>query len=304
MLSLDAVLVAIVWQQLLMRSFCDRGSTWPEAFSLGATVWLIYVADRLLDGARLDTDAPHTLRHGFYRNYRRVFLMMWIIVLAINTFVVTHCLPQELLRGGVLLASAVLIYGASVHFSALRFQVESRDAISKNSWLPIPKEVRVGVLFALGVSLCVWTPLIVEGASWRRLMPLAMTTGVMSVLFGGNCMLVAWFEQELDRTQSFPSIATNNWNRRHSGVAFFAKMSLVVMTFLPVSLLIFPLPFPVLITALISSTGLCLMAVHRHRSHPRWILNERRATFDIRGAWVDAAVWMPPLMMLLLSGIL
>lgn len=114
MLSFDAVLVAMLWQQLLMRSFCHRGSTYPEIGSLGATVWLIYVADRLLDAARLDVSAPHTLRHEFYLRHRRFFLPLWIVVLSVNAFVVTHYLSHELLRGGLLLASAVLIYGASV----------------------------------------------------------------------------------------------------------------------------------------------------------------------------------------------
>lgn len=301
MLSLDAVMVAVVWQQLLMRGFCHRGSTWPECISLGATVWLIYVADRLLDGARLDVNVPHALRHAFYLHHRRIFLTLWIVVLAVSAFVVAHYLPHELLRGGLLLASAVLMYGASVHFLPMRSRAISGASSHLSSAMRLPKEVRVGVLFAMGVSLSVWTALLAGGANERLLASLAMTTCVLAILFGANCVLVARFERELDEAQSFASIATARPETNHRAGRSLAVPAFVVTMVLPVVMLLLPMPLPILISAVISAVGLGVMATRSCYGQDGSMLKRQRAAFDVRGAWVDAAVWMPPLTILLLG---
>lgn len=298
-LSLDAMMVAVVWQQLLMRGFCHRGATWPECLSLGATVWLIYVADRLLDAARLDLNSPHTLRHGFYLRHRRIFLTSWILVLAMSAFVVAHYLPHELLRAGLLLAAAVLIYGASVHFSPLRSHAVFDSPPHLATGMRVPKEIRVGVLFAMGVSLSVWTALIAGGAGGRVLVALAVTTCVLAVLFGGNCVLVAKFERELDQAQSFASIVTEPSPVKIRGRRSFAHQALAVSIMLPAVLLLPQMPPPVLITTVISAIGLGAMAIRFQRSPHGSISDGQHATFDARGAWVDAAVWAPPLTILL-----
>ncbi len=323
-LSLDAVLVAVVWQQLLLQGFCDRGSTWSEAGSLGATVWLIYVADRLLDAVRLDVSAPHTLRHGFYLRHRRVFIVLWIAVLTLNAFVVVHYLPHELLRGGVLLATAVLIYGAGVHFSPLRSPVLPAERRHDVTGQLIPKEVRVGMLFSLGVTLSVWTEMSSGETSGVELVPLTATTGVLAVLFAGNCMLVAQFEREMDEAQSFPSIATESCSPTRKGRSRWVSATILSMMLLPLVLIVMPMPALVLLAAAMSAAGLCVAAMIRSPTQPNLDARQRarsqracgqraraqgahgqrargqrahgqQACFDVRGAWVDAAVWAPPL---------
>lgn len=300
MLSLDAVMVAVVWQQLLTRGFCRHSPTWPEFVSLGATVWLIYVADRLLDAARLDVTVPHTLRHVFYLRYRRPFLVLWILVLAATSFLVTHYLPYEQLRGGLLLASAVLIYGASVHFLPTRSHAVSNVPAQVAFGMRLPKEICVGVLFAMGVSLSVWTTLIAGGASSRLLATLATTTCVLSVLFSGNCVLVAKVERELDQAQSFASIVTGPNDIQLSGRTSCAMPAFAVMMMLPVVLLL-PMPLNIFIAAAVSAAALSVIAILLGRSPPGRIGDNQRAMFDVRGAWVDAAVWAPALMILLLG---
>ncbi|TWT74230.1 hypothetical protein [Allorhodopirellula solitaria] len=301
MLSLDAVLVSVVWQQLLMRGYCQRGSTWTESVSLGATVWLIYVADRLLDAARLDLGAPHTLRHAFYRQHRRFFHAVWIIVLAIDTFVVIHFLPHELLRAGVLLSSAVLIYGASVHFSHRRSDVDAGRCSNPLRRRPLPKEAQVGLLFAVGVSLSVWTEMSVAGDRGSELVSLAATTCFLAVLFGSNCVLVARFERDLDRAQSFPSIVAGDSRARDGRVPAMIPNAVASTMGLPVLLLLLPMPVSVLFTAVLSAVGLAAMALKSQPVRPQPEGPLYRATFDVRGAGVDAAVWIPPLVILLLG---
>lgn len=333
-LSLDAVFVATVWQQLLMRVFCHRSTRWSEGVALSLTVWLIYVADRLLDGAKLNMDQPHTLRHGFYRRHRRIFLWLWMLGLVLNTLVVVRWLPTEVMRNGLLLSSLVLLYGASVHFTAKRAARESnvaKQAISHSRpWrFGLPKEVRVGVLFALGVSLTTWTQLWFDlqhtlqpsGVFVAALWPLLITTCALALLFTWNCMLVAKFESEFDRAQSFSSIATGGGcsrlvqavrgHRVRGGVMLtLASVTLVGMAALGQALLSLELvrvPLPIELAGLASALGLMVAAVlpagYARRIAPAAAPPTSAplrgcAIFDVRGAWVDAVLWTPPLVLL------
>ncbi len=341
-LSLDAVFVAVVWQQLLMRVFCSRSTRWPEGVALGLTVWLIYVADRLLDGAKLDVQRPHTLRHRFYRRHRRLFMALWIVGLLANTLVVVRWLPMELVRNGLFLASAVLVYGASVHFTSQRSRPErlfsegvaAEDVAAADvsaghcaaqsvacesgtgdlQWLEtrLPKEVRVGLLFALGISLTTWTEWFSSGqASAGSLVhvaatawPLLAATCALAVLFSWNCILVARFECVYDRAQAFPSIATrpdrvdNGSSRTRAQVCLAAAL-----VGLPLgALLLLALPLPLEIAGLASALGL-LVSVFLpasgfcRRAHIA-AAGSSPPMFDVRSAWVDAVLWTPPLVLL------
>lgn len=331
-LSLDAVFVAVVWQQLLMRVFCNRSTRWSEGLALSITVWLIYVADRLLDGAKLNMDQPHTLRHRFYRRHRRNFVWLWVLGLLINTLVVVRWLPTELLRNGLILASAVLVYGASVHFSSKRslpesappedvtvadvtvadVSAESFTAESQRFRAGLPKEVRVGVLFALGVSLTTWTQLFLDlqnqsdsvMAINNTLWPLLVTTCVLALLFSWNCILVARFEREYDRAQAFPSIATrSSWMRfAPAAQCIQTRMAAALLALALLILLVVHLPLPIEIAGLASALGLivsvmlptgCVQRISRAAA-----LGGSPAIFDVRGAWVDAVLWTPPLVLL------
>ncbi len=308
LLSLDAVLVAVVWQQLLMRSFCNRSSTWPEISSLAATVWLIYVADRLLDAAKLDLTQPHTLRHLFYREHSQLFLGLWSLLLAIVTFVVVRFLSSDLLRNGVLLGAAVLAYGASVHFAASRPVSTASETQRRSllSWFHLPKEVRVGTLFALGVSLTVWTQLstsqpnaVMSGSlavdpQWT----LAVATCAIAILFSCNCVLVARFELAIDRAQAFPSIATHrDWRRLRTANTVGTGEVALAMLALPMGLLL-RLPMSLVLAMLASAIGLSVSLILPYNPWTATSPFHSLATFDIRSVWVDAALWTPPLVML------
>ena len=137
LLSLDAPLVAVLWQILFARCFQVPVDA-LAAILLLLTVWLIYVADRTLDAWKGDCHSP---RHEFYRNHWRTLLPVWLAVLALTGWLAAvHLSPSLFLRGVVLLA-AVGVYFAVVHGRILRG----------------PKEAAVGVLFALGASLEAWS---------------------------------------------------------------------------------------------------------------------------------------------------
>lgn len=303
--SLDAVIVALVWQQLLIRCFCMRWSTWGEAVGLGATVWLIYVADRLLDAMQMDLAAPHTLRHRFYRRHARFFLALWIGILFIDTIVVVNLLPAGLIRGGLLVAAMVLVYGASIHFRS-----DTPAEEPSGFRIALAKEIRVGVLFALGVSLTTWTELlcgvsdggvgkpVVDHAKWQ----LAATTVAMAILFASNCVLVACFERHLDKAQSFTSVATDAkpmWDDEHR-----RRWGSVIAAFAAGVFVCFPLPPPIRMAIACSVIGLSVIAMswffgERARTETRSESSRRSlARFDVRGVWVDAVLCVPTAVML------
>jgi hypothetical protein len=68
LLSLDAPVVALVWQDFLARCYPATLLLTGRAV-LGLTVWAIYLADRLLD-IRHPASAEESIRHEFYRPSR------------------------------------------------------------------------------------------------------------------------------------------------------------------------------------------------------------------------------------------
>lgn len=142
LLSLDAPLVALLWQLLFIRCFhaSDAGGAGPvlPSILLVSAVWLIYAADRALDAWRGDGMRP---RHKFYRRHWRAVLPVWTFVLALTAWLAWTGLPRQLFARGAWVAAAVAVYFAAVHGTRLRW----------------PKEAAVAVIFALGASLTAWT---------------------------------------------------------------------------------------------------------------------------------------------------
>jgi hypothetical protein len=136
LLSLDAPIVAVLWQMLFVRCFHAEWTATASAL-LVLAVWLIYAADRVFD-ARGESELP---RHEFYRrNWRRV-APVWIAGFAFAGWLAWTQLPHPLFERGLVLLGAVGIYFALVHLTPVR------------KW---PKEAAVAILFALGASLAAW----------------------------------------------------------------------------------------------------------------------------------------------------
>jgi hypothetical protein len=143
LLSLDAPLVAVLWQILFARCFHADVST-LAAVILVLAVWLIYAADRVLDARDESIRLP---RHEFYRRHWRGVLPVWAAVLGIAGWLAWTRLPSPMFRQGSILLAGVALYFAAVHVAP--------EALRK-AW---PKEAAVAVLFALGASLAAWNHL-------------------------------------------------------------------------------------------------------------------------------------------------
>ena len=296
LLSLDAVAVAVTWQAMLVVSFLNRWPVWSESLALGSTVWLIYVADRLLDGSRLDISRPHTLRHRFYHDHAKLLIAGWVIVLTVVSMVVFTQLSFDLIRWGLLLAAAVLIYGAGVHFvpTSRRDDVEmlgKQTSKTSNRRSRVPKEVQVGLLFSLGVSLVVWPE---TYDAWSQIQ-LVLTTLVAAILFTTNCFLVSYWEQELDRAQSFAVTQVS----QPTGRVYLALI--IALIAMPIIGVVAKLP-----TALVAAFACCSLAMFWTINRNDQVISVAQASpdeqtvyFDVRGIVIDASLWIPTVLVLM-----
>jgi hypothetical protein len=155
LLSLDAPLVAVVWQMLFARCFGVAVDA-AQVAVLAMYVWLVYVVDRTLDGMRADTLARGASRHRFHREHWAKLLPAAAAVAAAAAYLSLAALGPELLRGYAWLAAIGAIYFAGVHLMPARVQ---------RRW---PKELAVALLFAAGVCM----PVIVAlDFAWQVFVP-------------------------------------------------------------------------------------------------------------------------------------
>lgn len=171
LLSIDAPIVAVLWQILFARCFHANFSA-IAALLLALAVWLIYAADRMLDARQTWSKAMRLPRHEFYRRYWAVVTPVWIGVLAVAGWLAWTRLPGEIFARGAALAAAVAVYFFIVHRLRL-------------TW---PKELAVGVLFALGASLAAWGQ--IHSAAD------AATIALFSCLCWINCVAIERWETE------------------------------------------------------------------------------------------------------------
>jgi hypothetical protein len=137
LLSLDAPLVAVTWCALLARSL-GLDAAPATLLLLGAAVWIIYAADRLLDVRRTP---PGTARHQFAAAHRATMLPVLAAAIVIAGLLCLSVLPAATLQRGLAAAAFVAAYFYWVH-RPQRIRVQ-----------PSVKRIAVALLFAAGVVL-------------------------------------------------------------------------------------------------------------------------------------------------------
>ena len=163
LLSLDAPTVALCWM-LLFAHTMHVAHALPAAGALSCAVWLVYVADRVLDARRLPESAwpgtPGSALSRLYREHARGFLLTGVAV-GLAALALLSALPRSLAEAWLLLTVPLALYAAAVHLLRLAAR-----------W----KAVCVGIFFAVAVAL----PAAVQGGiAW----PLVFAT----LAFGGVC---------------------------------------------------------------------------------------------------------------------
>ncbi len=230
-LSLDAPLVAILWQWALARTYGVQMAS-VNYSTLGLTVWLIYVLDRVLDNRATSENQSHTVRHVFYQQHRHFFI--WIFIPAVVTFLayrVFTSIPAPIMWRGFGLAFLVGLYllhfaarghrtlrilgsvfasfvgGAILYFLPLSLLYKVTCGLMLLSLLhhsirgsehnPIrllPKELLCGYLFAVGCSMSVHFYTLDSEVD-----AFSIVTFILAMLCTLNCIGIACYEKASDR---------------------------------------------------------------------------------------------------------
>lgn len=198
LLSLDAPTVAVVWSWSFARAF-DIPLPWFALITLGLGTWCVYVADRLLDGWHTRPDRTLRERHLFYARHRRLFLTALIGAALPLAYLILVRAASAVRIDDIVLAVLGLIYFLLIHIPA------SRSKFDSEAW--IPKEMAVGILFAIAATVPVWSRLPAE-EPWM-LLSVALFAGVC----WWNCVAIQIWEDrsETDTRQTEPMHALTLW---------------------------------------------------------------------------------------------
>lgn len=188
-LSLDAPAVALAWQALSARTAGVRLAAAPVAV-LGLSVWLAYVADRWIEGWRLQPEQVRTQRHFFYLRFRWLVAVGWAVALAADVTVACADLTRREFWFGAGLLPLVLAY-------VLSHQFVHRDRRGR-----VPKELCVALLLAGGIAAFVAAGP-VNPASAVLIAP----AGLFLVLAFANCALISVWERAVDKSHGQTSLA-------------------------------------------------------------------------------------------------
>ena len=240
-LSLDAPLVAVVWQRAVAQS-TSANLEWRHYFLVFASVWLGYSADRWLDAWKHDLNL--TQRHAFHASRRWTLLAIWICVLALSVSFAAVSLHTDELKRGITLAIASILVTAIIQLGSNN----NRHGVAKSL-------LTSGLVTA---SVIVFLP----PALVREEVP---TVIMVFFLFNLNCSCIHYWDLPIDSKQE--SNHNGKWIETNAIVSFIPA---AVSTF-------FLIHSPLAIYSSLSITGLFL----RHWKHKKLDTDLKRSFADI-----------------------
>jgi hypothetical protein len=185
-LSLDAPVVALVWQAAFARLLAVELG-WTQRGLLAVCVWLAYCGDRLLDARRLPEGSVDSARHAFARDHSKALTVAWCAGLGMAAVMALQMSAREMFAGAGLLA-VVGVYFLLHHWQTTRERA--------GRW----KEPMAGVAFAVGalffvaLNLQITLPFVLAAVAWGGLCAM-------------NCMVIAGWDRECDAAMAQPSMA-------------------------------------------------------------------------------------------------
>ncbi len=258
-LSLDAAFIAALWHVFLARLLgLHTGIAEPAILAL--SVWIIYVLDHVLDSRRAVPAYPEPIRKTFYRRFGTRMLAVAGGGTILAAVLAPFALPPPVLRMGIPIALAVVLYLAVVHLSPVQ---------QRRKW---PREGAVALLFSIGtvspLALIGEVPKPVLGASGSLILLLVWT----------NCCIVETLDfTRAERNRQAAPHRTAFWVDGHlKQVAF----SLVVLSICLAGKGEVPAPF----AAAVAVSALA-MAYAGYQTNP--------FSLDVRTLLVDAALCSP-----------
>jgi hypothetical protein len=189
-LSLDAPLVAVLWQSLLARSIGIHVGPY-ELPLLAGSVWLVYFSDRVLDALRTTSGNCEPVRQRFYRRHFRAASFVACAASLSIVPLAAALLRPAVFHAGLSLALIVGVYFVVVHAVPQCWRVR---------W---PRELAVALIFTAGTFLALW---IGAGGAFLRLTGSAV---LFALLCWVNCSAIEFWE--------WRSAARLPWTTRYLG---------------------------------------------------------------------------------------
>jgi hypothetical protein len=240
LLSLDAPTVAALWTWFIASANHLRlpKVSIPAMF---LAVWVLYVADRLLD-ARLLSKHPLEAesleaRHHFHHRHRGFFFIGLLLASTALASLLPHLSSQAihlyLILGGLVLAYFILIHATE---SAHR----------------LPKEFAVGICFAAAIFI----PTVAQQPDLRlRLLPLALLFASLCSL---NCLFIFAWEHDYKQTNAHPTT--------RAAMHYLPQLS-AVTTVIGLGLCLLDRRAPWSIAAACTLSLFLLLLLHNYRRH-------------------------------------
>lgn len=252
-LSLDAPVIAVVWQEAFARSL-NASITPTERALLFLAVWCVYAADHVADGFRLGAPPGSAPRHRFAFRHRRA-LIFAIFLAATVAAALLPGVDFRVLATGCGVAAVVAVYFVWNHFAGHRLA---------RRWA---KECVVGFVFAGG---CALVPLVaspsVSGAG---------AAAIFGLVCSANCLLIARLDRERDMHRGETSLAVRLAPRTRPA-RFLAAMAVTL------SLFLLPRWLPLAVSLVVSALGLWAGV---------WV--EKWAGPAVAAVWADAVLLAP-----------
>ena len=223
LLSFDAPTVAVVWAYLFARMMHVR-LPWLGGLILALGTWLIYTADRLLDGVSHDELRPLRDRHYFYAKNRKYFLLAALTVSTGLLWLITTHMSPFTRRNDTVVFGVVVVYFAAIHGSSVKKR-KTANPSGRNETLSfqngslcsrfsLPKEVAVAILFAVATAVPVWSRMGSNIAGQTMEMSLAVIC--FATLCWLNCVAIEHWETTSGFEPSFKHMhATTKWAGRN-----------------------------------------------------------------------------------------
>jgi len=223
LLSFDAPTVAVVWAYLFARMMHVR-LPWLGGLILGLGTWLIYIADRLLDGVCDDELKPLRERHHFYARNCKYFLLAALTGCTVLLWLIATHMSSFTRRNDTVVFGVVMVYFAAIHRPCVRKgktvnrsghnEADSFQNPLLCSKFRLPKEVAVAILFAVATAVPVWSRIGSNVAGQYIEMTLAVLC--FATLCWLNCVAIEHWETTNGFEPSFKHMhATTKWAGRN-----------------------------------------------------------------------------------------
>lgn len=186
LLSLDAPTLAVLWAWTIARTV-GAPVSWHALAVLGLGTWLLYIADRLLDGRTGSFRGDLRQRHLFHARHRRAFLLAGAVALVPLGWLIA-VMPVLARREDACLFIAAVLYFAAVHLPFPRIHMR------------FLRELAVALVFACASAVPAWS------ASVPAHDDLVWIIGLFAALCWLNCDAIhVWESAQLPRRWSLVS---------------------------------------------------------------------------------------------------